>query len=120
LESGTSAVIPRMPLPPRSPRPTVVVDVEGGFRGESGAAQIQAKLRGLLSMGYECILVNVADVTYIDSVTLGALVQAYVSAMRFGTTVKLLHATRRVKELLAVTKLNRVLETVDSEEENRG
>jgi anti-anti-sigma factor len=109
--------MPPMPLPPRSPGPTVIVEVEGGFgRGESGAAQLQTKLRSLLPMGYECILVNVAEVTYIDSVMLGAIVQAYASAMRVGTTVKLLNATRRVKELLAVTKLNRVLETVDSDE----
>ncbi len=111
--------MPHMPLPPRSPRPTVVVDIEGGFgRGESGAAQLQAKLRGLLSEGYDCILVDVAQVTNIDSVMLGAIVQAYVSATRVGTTVKLLHASRRVKELLGVTKLNRVLETVDSYDED--
>jgi len=42
--------------------------------------------------------------------------QGYTSAIRVGTTVKLLHASRRVKELLAVTKLDRVLETVDSDQ----
>ena len=99
--------------------PTVIVDVEDGLgRSENDVARLSKTLRGLLSQGYGCILVNVAQVTYIDSVLLGAIVQAYVSAMRAGTTVKLLHASRRVKELLAVTKLDRVLETVESGEDS--
>ena len=109
-----------MQPPPPSPSPTVIVDVEHGpGRGEGDAARLHETLRGLLSQGYKCILVNVAEVTYIDSVMLGAIVQGYVSAMRVGTTLKLLHASRRVKELLAVTKLDRVLETVDSDDERR-
>jgi anti-anti-sigma factor len=100
--------------------PTVIVDVERGLsRGEGDAARLHETLRGVLSQGYECILVNVAQVSYIDSVMLGAIVQGYVSAMRVGTTLKLLHASRRIKELLAVTKLDRVLETVDSDDERR-
>jgi anti-anti-sigma factor len=109
-----------MQPPPPSSSPTVIVDVEDGLRrGEGDAARLHETLRGLLSQGYKCILVNIADVTYIDSVMLGAIVQGYVSAMRAGTTLKLLHASRRVKELLAVTKLDRVLETVDSDDERR-
>jgi len=100
-----------------SSRPTVVVDVEGqSERSEADAARLRETLRGLLSQGCECILVNLAQATYIDSVLLGAIVQGYISAMRVGTTVKLLHASRRVKELLAVTKLDRVLETVESDD----
>jgi anti-anti-sigma factor len=107
-----------MEIPPYLPGQTVVVDVDSGFeRGEGGAARLREKLRVLLSQGYNCILVNVADATYIDSVMLGAIVQGYVSAMRVGTTLKLLHASRRVKDLLAVTKLDRVLQTVDSDDE---
>ena len=100
-----------------SPRPTVVVTLEGGHdRADTDAARVRETLRDLLSQGYDCILVNVAQATYIDSVMLGAIVQGYISAMRVGASVKLLHASRRVKELLAVTKLDRVLETVDSED----
>src|ERR1051326_4164858 len=100
---------------------TIVVEVEGqSDRGEADAARLSETLRGLLSQGYECILVNLAQATYVDSVLLGAIVQGYISAMRVGTTVKLLHASRRVKELLAVTKLDRVLETVESEAPDKG
>jgi anti-anti-sigma factor len=104
------------PVPP-SPGPTVVVDIEGGLgRREQDAARLREKLRGLLSEGYRCIFVNVARITYLDTVMLGAIAQGYISAMKVGGTVKLLHASPRVKELLAVTKLNRVLEVVESAE----
>ena len=100
------------------PRSSVIVDLEGGSgRGEGEAARLRESLRGLPSQGYECILVNVAQVNYIDSGMLGAILQEYVSAMRVGVKLKLLHASRRVKELLAVTKLDRVLETVESEDD---
>jgi anti-anti-sigma factor len=106
-----------MPTPPPSPGSTVVLEIgSSSGQSDSDAARLHQKLRGLLSQGYECILVNVADLTYVDSVMLGAIMQAYASAIRVGTTVKLLHASRRVKELLAVTKLDRVLETVDSDQ----
>ena len=105
---------------PHAPGRTVIVDVDGGSaRGEGNAAQLHETLRGLVSQGYDSILVNVAQVSYVDSVMLGAIVQGYVSAMRAGTTLKLLHASRRIKELLAVTKLDRVLATVDSDDERR-
>jgi anti-anti-sigma factor len=96
---------------------TVVVDVDGGLdRAETDALRLRETVRGLLSQGCKCILVNLAQATYVDSVLLGAIAQGYISAVRVGATVKLLHASRRVKELLAVTKLDRVLETVESED----
>ena len=105
-----------MPTPPPPSRPTVVVDVDASpANGERSAALFRDALRRLLSEGYDCILVNLAQATYIDSALLGAIVQGYISAARVGTTVKLLHTSRRVKELLAVTKLDRVLETVNGE-----
>jgi len=92
--------------------PTVVVDVLD--RGESEAARLRTTLRALMPQGYGCILLNLSQLTYLDSVLLGAIVQGYISATRVGAAVKLLHASHRVKELLAVTKLDRVLETVES------
>src|SRR5262252_5010350 len=93
---------------------TAVIEVEGRLdRAETEALRLRQTFRAVLSQGYKCILVNLAQATYVDSVLLGAIAQGYISAMRVGTTVKLLHASRRVKELLAVTKLDRVLETVE-------
>src|SRR5438045_1450612 len=94
---------------------TFTITVEDGRR-EGEAGRLRDAMRGLLGQGCECILVNLAQATYVDSVLLGAIVQGYISAMRVGTTVKLLHASRKVKELLTVTRLDRVLESVDDDD----
>ena len=57
-----------------------------------------------------------ADVTYVDSVWLGAIVQGYASAIRQGGALKLLHVTKRFRELLRLTKLDTVIDSFDSEE----
>jgi anti-anti-sigma factor len=92
----------------------VVVDVEPHDRRAGPPTALTEKLARLLDQGVQCILLNVADVVYVDSVLLGAMMQAYTSAIRHGGTLKLLHASQRLRELLVVTKLDSVLETVDS------
>ncbi len=62
------------------------------------------------------LIINLADVNFIDSGGLGTLVGLYTSARSVGGTVKLAHLTRRVDELLQVTKLLTVFETYDSVE----
>jgi anti-anti-sigma regulatory factor len=53
----------------------------------------------------------------VDSLWLGAVVQGYTTAVRRGGTIKLVHVSKRFRELLAVTKLNHVLEAFESEDE---
>ena len=55
------------------------------------------------------------QVSYLDSLLLGELVQAYASALRRGATLRLANTTRRLRELLSVTKLDRVLKTAGPE-----
>jgi anti-anti-sigma factor len=101
-----------LPQPDRA----VVVDVEPVAPGALGvSAALAERLRAALAQGYQLILLNVADLTYCDSVTLGAIVQAYASAIRAGGTIKLLHVTTRFRELLVATKLDRVLQSADPE-----
>jgi len=97
--------------------PVIVIDVEGSITNHDARAALLARLRGLVEQGYTLILLNVAQVTYVDSVTLGALVHAYTSALRHGATLKLLHATERVRQLLRVTKLDTVLDTIDRDQD---
>ena len=97
--------------------PAITVDVDESITHPDARAVLLARLRGLVDLGYTMILLNVADVTYVDSVTLGAIVQAYTSALRHGATLKLLHVTGRVRQLLRITKLDTVIEAVESEEE---
>jgi len=91
----------------------VVVDVRATMPGDFDApAILRDRLRLLAAKGYNVILLNVADVAYIDSVLLGAIVQAYVATIRSGGTLKLLNASKRVRDLLRVTKLDRIIDTV--------
>jgi len=91
----------------------VVVEVEPDVNTEVAASELRNRLRNVLDQGYECVLVSVGQVAYIDSILLGAVVQAHLSAVRAGARVRVMHATKRFRELLAVTKLDRVLDVAD-------
>jgi anti-anti-sigma factor len=60
---------------------------------------------------------DVGHVSYMDSLLLGELVQAYVSTVKQGATLELINATKRLRELLRITKLDRILKTVGPEPE---
>ena len=79
------------------------------------SSALSRRLRAALAQGYALILLDVGHLAYCDSVTLGAIVHAYTTAIHAGARVKLVHPTRRFRELLARTKLDRVLETVDTD-----
>ena len=69
-----------------------------------------AKLRDLVNAGYTEIYVDVSAVPFADSVLLGAIANAFMTASRKGCTLKLLRPTPSFRELLHVTKLDRILE----------
>jgi anti-anti-sigma factor len=95
----------------------IVVDIQGPVERESGdAAQLVATLKRLVTMGYKVVLLNVAELTSIDSVILGAIAQAHTSAIRSGAALKLVNVTDKLRELLAITKLDRFIQTVESED----
>jgi anti-anti-sigma factor len=98
---------------------TVVVDVEPLAKDALGPSLLLAdRLRTVVAQGYQLILLNVADLTYCDSVTLGAIVQAYASAVRGGATLKLIHVSERFRKLLVMTKLDRIIESTQPADEN--
>jgi anti-anti-sigma factor len=92
----------------------VVVDVRTTIDTEpSGPHVLTEHVRSLLEEGAHYILLNVVNLTYADSLVLGAVMQAYAAAVRRGATLKLVNTSRRFRELLAITKLDKVIETVD-------
>jgi anti-sigma B factor antagonist len=94
-----------------NPRAPVVVDVSPNVGVDVDArAQLIAKLKRLAADGYQIILLNVADLVYIDSVMLGALIQAYVGVIRSGGTLRLLNASDKLRKLLAISKLDRIIQ----------
>jgi len=99
----------------------VVVDVHLPIDRESGATtQLVLVLKRLVNSGYTLILLNVAELTSIDSVLLGAITQAYTTATRSGVKLKLLNVSDRLRELLVITKLDRFIEVAASEEKELG
>ena len=96
----------------------MIVDVSGKVTlGDGGDAVLKDKLRSLVEQGHRKLLLNMADVSYVDSAGLGAIVQSYTTVTNQGGALKLVHLTKRIKDLLAITKLITVFETYDNEAE---
>jgi anti-sigma B factor antagonist len=92
-----------------------VLDVEGPLTHADGASVLCTRIKSLVQNGYTQLLVNVGGVPYLDSAGLGELVQAHVTTSRRGGALKLVNATRRLRDLLVMTKLLAVLESFDDE-----
>jgi anti-sigma B factor antagonist len=94
----------------------VVVDCAGRIVFGEETAELRDQVKALITAGSRIIL-NLAEVTYIDSGGLGTLVALYTTARNAGGSVKLARLTQRVGDLLQVTKLLTVFEVFNSEEE---
>jgi anti-sigma B factor antagonist len=93
----------------------VIIDLSGQITlGEAGAA-VRAEVRDQLRQGFRKLLLNLADVSYIDSAGLGELTAAYMSAKNRGGELKLLNLTKRVHDLMQITKLSTVFDLYDDE-----
>jgi|SRR6185312_15594786 len=92
-----------------------IVDVAGRITLGEGSSQLRNVLRELLDAGQKNILLNLSDVTYIDSAGIGELVAGYTTVANGGGTVKLLGLTNRVKDLLQITKLYTVFDVHETE-----
>ena len=96
----------------------VVIDLSGKITlGDGGDAMLKDKVRSLLQQGHKKLILNLGEVSYIDSAGLGELVQAYAASGKNGGSLKLLNTTKRIKDLLSITKLLTVFETFESEAE---
>ena len=94
-----------------------ILDLSGKIVLGEGDMQVKERIKDLLADGQRKILLNLADVNYIDSAGLGALISSYTTAKREGGSLKLVNLTKRIQDLLAITKLITVFETFDNEAE---
>ena len=92
-----------------------VLDISGKISLGEGDLQIKDRIKDLLADGQRRILLNLADVSYIDSAGLGSLISSYATVKREGGNLKLVNLTKRVKDLLAITKLITVFDTFEDE-----
>jgi anti-sigma B factor antagonist len=96
----------------------VIVDVSGKITlGDGGDVLLKDKMRSLLEQGHKHLLLNLGEVTYVDSAGLGEIVQAYATVSKGGGSLKLLNVTKRIKDLLSITKLLTVFDCHDNEAE---
>jgi anti-sigma B factor antagonist len=95
----------------------VVLDLKGKITLGEGDELLKDKVNSLVNQGHKKIVLNLADVPYIDSAGLGEVVRTYTTVSRQGGALKLLNLTKRITDLLSITKLLTVFETFDSEGE---
>lgn len=92
-----------------------VLDLSGRITLGEGSVQLRDAVRNLLGKGQKNILLNMGDINYIDSSGLGELVSAYTTAKNQGAALKLLRLTKKVHDLLQLTKLYTVFDIYDDE-----
>jgi anti-sigma B factor antagonist len=92
-----------------------VVDAVGRITLGEGASTFRDTIRDLAASGHKKLLLNLAEVSYIDSSGIGELVSGFTTVANQGGSVKLLNLTKRVQDLLQITKLYTVFEVHDDE-----
>ena len=94
-----------------------VVDMSGRITLGEGSVILRDSIKELLGKGQKKILLNLGDVSYIDSSGIGELVSAFTSVRNQGGELKLLRLTKKVHDLLQITKLYTVFDIKDDETE---
>ena len=95
----------------------VILDISGRLTLGEGAVTLREALQKLLEAGERKLVMNLAEVDYVDSGGLGELVTAFTTVRAHGGQLKLLNLTRRIQDLLQITKLLTVFDSFDSETE---
>jgi anti-sigma B factor antagonist len=104
-----------MKLTTRDVGGVTIVDLSGKITLGEGGMALREEVRKLLAEGKKKIVLNLAEVNYIDSSGLGELVSAYTAVKNAGGELKLLSLTSKVRDLLVITKLVTVFDVKDDE-----
>jgi len=94
-----------------------ILDLKGKMTLGEGDELLKDKINSLIHQGQRKLLLNLEGVPYIDSAGLGEIVRTYTTVSRQGGSLKLLNLTKRITDLLSITKLLTVFETFESENE---
>src|SRR5450432_3704944 len=92
-----------------------IVDLSGRITLGEGSVVLRDTIKDLLGKGQKKILLNLGDVSYIDSSGIGELVSAFTSVRNQGGDLKLLNLTKKVHDLLQITKLYTVFDVKEDE-----
>jgi anti-sigma B factor antagonist len=97
-----------------------VVDLDGRITLGESTGMLRDKIKQLLGQGTRKIVLNLANVGYVDSAGLGELVGLFTTTKNQGGAIKLLNLQKKLSDLLSITKLHTVFETYDSEQKAIG
>jgi len=104
-----------MQIEERSIGDVVVLDLKGKVTLGQGDELLKDKVNSLVNQGHRKIVLNLAEVPYVDSAGLGEIVRTYTTVSRQGGQLKLVYLTKRITDLLSITKLLTVFETFENE-----
>jgi anti-sigma B factor antagonist len=106
-----------MKIVERQVEDVVILDLHGKILIGEGDDALREAVTKLSDAGKTKILLNLAEVPYVDSAGLGEIVRTYTTVSRKGGKLKLLNLTKKIEDLLSITKLLTVFETYESEDE---
>ncbi len=104
-----------MQIDERSAGDVTVLDLKGRMTMGEGDELLKDKVNSLILQGRKKLVLNLADVPYVDSAGLGEIVRTYTTVTKQGGNLKLANLTKRITDLLSITKLLTVFDTYDSE-----
>lgn len=92
-----------------------ILDLDGRLILEEGDKPLREKVNAVVRQGRKLLLLNLEEVPFIDSAGLGEIVRTYTTMTRQGGKLKLLRPSKRIHDLLSITKLVTVFETFENE-----
>lgn len=95
----------------------MILELAGRLTIGEGDELLRDKINSMLQQGHRKLLLNLGEVPYVDSAGLGQMVSTLSTVKRQGGSLKLLNLTKRIQDLLSITKLLTVFDSYDSEQE---
>lgn len=92
-----------------------VLDLSGRLTSTDGSGRLKDKVSSLIFEGHKNIVLNLANLSYVDSSGLGEMVACHTTAAKAGGAIKLAHTMGKMKDLLSITKLLTVFDCHDTE-----
>ena len=94
-----------------------IIDLKGRMTRNEGYGLLKDKVNSLVQQGRRHLLLNLAEVPYMDSTSVGEIVSSFITVRNSGGKLKLLNLTTRIQEQLTIAKLASVFESFDSEQD---
>ena len=104
-----------MEITERTVNGVTILDLKGKITLGDGDERLRDTIARVLASGHTHLLLNLGEVEYLDSAGLGEIVRTYTTVKRQGGSLKLVNLTKRIEDLLSITKLLTVFETFDTE-----